>query len=45
MNDYTGFVLGVYSLATVVYGGLSLLWWWRLRHLRLRLQDEGGKSL
>ena len=42
MNEYTEFVLGVYLLAGMVFGGLTLLWWSRLRRLQRRLQAEGS---
>lgn len=45
MNNYTGYVFGVYALAIAVYGGLTFLWWNRLRRLRRQLQaEEGVKS-
>lgn len=44
MNDYLGYVLGVYGLAAVVYGGLTLTWWSRLRRLRQRIKVEEAKS-
>lgn len=45
MSEYTEYVVGVYVLALVVYGGVSLLWSRRLRHYQDRLDDmqELGK--
>ena len=42
MDEYSHYVWSVYFLATVVYGGLTMLWWHRLRHLRQRLKTEGA---
>lgn len=44
MGEYTEYVLGVFGLATVVYGGLTLFWWLRLRRLQRQLQAEGGQT-
>lgn len=44
MNDYAEYVLGVYALAAVVYGGLIVSWWLGLRRLRRRLQAEGVEA-
>ncbi|MEO5339469.1 MAG: hypothetical protein H7837_02965 [Magnetococcus sp. MYC-9] len=41
MNEYTDYVLGVYLLATGVFGGLALWWWRRIRWLQKRLHAEG----
>ena len=41
MNEYAGYVWGVYLLAGGVLGGLALLWWSRLRRLQQKLRAEG----
>ncbi|MBF0187452.1 MAG: heme exporter protein CcmD [Magnetococcales bacterium] len=39
--DYTPYVMAVYGLAALVYGGLTLLGHWRLKGLKQRLDDFG----
>lgn len=40
MTDYTVFVLAVYGLATVVYGGLTLLYQRAYRRAEAKLRQE-----
>ncbi|MBF0161921.1 MAG: heme exporter protein CcmD [Magnetococcales bacterium] len=44
MNEYTEYVWAVYGLAGGLFGGLTLLWWSRLRRLQSRLQAEGRRD-
>ena len=41
LGEYTEYVVAVFVLATVVYGGLIFIWWRRLRRLQRLLQAEG----
>lgn len=42
MIDYTPYVMAVYAIATVVYGGSALFWQYRLKS-QLRLLAEAAE--
>jgi hypothetical protein len=46
MSDYTPYVLAVYGIALVAYGGATLYWQWQLRRINnaLRRMQEDSAS-
>lgn len=40
MPDYTAYVIAVYVLAFLVYGGLTLLWWRTVQAIETRVEQH-----